>query len=632
MWMLLLCTVAAPVERGNLVLDGLPEIPAALSARTNQYNNTRGAALEDWLEGGSGVLVTTRFGDTAQAHRVRGPLLAREQLTFFDEPVREVRADPAHKEGFYFSMDKGGTERFQIYWFDTTTGKERLLTDGVARHEGLTVAPRGDRIAFASTERNGKDFDIVVLDGLDPAKKRRAYTATGKWTPVGFDDAGTRLLLWRYVSVNESYLHLLELESGALTAVHPSDAGPPAGIRAAALAPDGRSVYFSSDAGHELARLHRRDLTTGKEELLSSDIPWDISAIALSRDGKQLAYTANEGGRSALYVAGTRGRHQPRRVTVPVGVLFGLSFDPQSKRLAFAASTADTQADVFVLELASQKLTRWTESEVGGLPRQSFVSPELVEYPSFDGKKIPAWYYRPKQASQPAPVIISIHGGPESQTQASFSSTYQLWLAELGAAVLAPNVRGSSGYGKSYLLLDNGVKREDSVKDIGALLDWIATRPELDKSRVAVIGGSYGGYMTLASLIHFGARLRCGVDVVGISSFVTFLENTEPYRKDLRRAEYGDERDPAMREHLTRISPLGNAAKIVSPLFVAHGLNDPRVPAGEAEQIVKTVRQGGHEVWYLLAKDEGHGFQKKQNREVYTDATVLFFEKFLLPR
>jgi dipeptidyl aminopeptidase/acylaminoacyl peptidase len=227
-------------------------------------------------------------------------------------------------------------------------------------------------------------------------------------------------------------------------------------------------------------------------------------------------------------------------------------------------------------------------------------------------------------------VLIYIHGGPESQFRPGFSPVFQYYLNELGLAVIAPNVRGSTGYGKNFLKLDNGYKREDSVKDIGKLLDWIKQQPELDSSRVAVIGGSYGGYMVLASMAHFNNRLRCGIDVVGISNFVTFLENTKSYRRNLRRVEYGDERDPRMRRHLERISPTANAHKIAKPILIIQGQNDPRVPASEAEQMLHAIRRNGGEAWYMLAKDEGHGFRKKSNREFYDKTVILFLQKHLL--
>ena len=272
---------------------------------------------------------------------------------------------------------------------------------------------------------------------------------------------------------------------------------------------------------------------------------------------------------------------------MPTGVIGSIGFAPDGRKLAMTLNSARSPSDTYVLELGRQplaagELTRWTYSEVGGLDTDRFVAPKLVSYPTFDTvngapRQIPAFVYKPA-GDGPFPVIISIHGGPEGQARATFSSTYQMWLAKLGAAVVVPNVRGSAGYGKTYVGLDNGFRREDSVRDIGALLDWIATQPDLDASRVAVYGGSYGGYMVLASSVHYSDRLRAAIDVVGISSFVTFLENTQDYRRDLRRAEYGDERDPEMRAHLQKISPLNNVDSISVPMFVVQGHNDPRVP------------------------------------------------------
>ncbi|MDX1557231.1 MAG: alpha/beta fold hydrolase, partial [Xanthomonadales bacterium] len=279
-------------------------------------------------------------------------------------------------------------------------------------------------------------------------------------------------------------------------------------------------------------------------------------------------------------------------------------------------------------------LTRWTFSEVGGLDTDRFISPELVRYPTFDtvgdqARQVPAFVYRPG-GEGPHPVIIYIHGGPETQYRPAFSSRFQMWLAELGAAVIAPNVRGSLGYGYEYLSLDNGFKREDAVRDIGALLDWIAQQPDLDPGRVAVLGGSYGGYMVLASAVHYSDRLSAAVDIVGISNFVTFLENTQDYRRDLRRMEYGDERDPEMRAFLQRISPLTNADQISIPMLIIQGENDPRVPASEASQIVEALRERDIPVWYIRALNEGHGFDRKENRDVQQQAEVMFLQRYLV--
>ncbi|MFQ6030764.1 MAG: alpha/beta hydrolase family protein, partial [Dehalococcoidia bacterium] len=320
---------------------------------------------------------------------------------------------------------------------------------------------------------------------------------------------------------------------------------------------------------------------------------------------------------------------------LPVGLIFGLEFKPDDTELAFTLNTPQTPSDTYSLHIRKRRLTRWTFSEVGGLQTDNFIIPELIQYPTFDEvdgqpRMIPAFYYRPRDMEPPYPAVIAIHGGPEGQYRPHFSSTFLYWVNEMGIALLVPNVRGSAGYGKTYVQLDNGFKREESVRDIGALLDWIEDQPELDNDRIAVYGGSYGGYMVLACMTHYNDRLKTAVELVGISNFVTFLENTQDYRRDLRRAEYGDERDPHMREFLIRISPTTNAYKITKPMFIAQGLNDPRVPVGESEQIVDVIRANKGQVWYLLAKDEGHGFRKKTNRDFFRHATVLFWEEHLL--
>jgi dipeptidyl aminopeptidase/acylaminoacyl peptidase len=338
----------------------------------------------------------------------------------------------------------------------------------------------------------------------------------------------------------------------------------------------------------------------------------------------------NEDGASKLMLRDLAAQKEMASPELPFGVIGSFEFDAAGERLAFSLQTPGQPYDVWVYGLANGKLERWTQSEIGPLDAKRFVAPALVRYPSFDAvdgkpREIPAWVYKPA-GSGPHPVLINIHGGPEAQSLPLFSIATQQWV-ELGYAVITPNVRGSSGYGKTYLALDNGMKREDSVKDIGALLDWIATQDDLDASRIVLIGGSYGGYMVLSAMSHYNDRLRGAIDIVGISNFVTFLESTAEYRRDLRRPEYGDERDPEMREYLQKISPLNNAGKINKPMLIVQGQNDPRVPVTESEQMVAKIRANGGEVWYLVGLNEGHGFAKRDNVDYYQWAVALFLEK-----
>ena len=618
-------------EVGVRVSENIPAIPAELAAALARYQNTRGANFSGWLPDGS-LLISTRFAETNQAHRVSMPMGMREQLTFFKEPISNLAAAPG-RNGFVYGQDIGGSEFWQLYWYDLATRESTLVTDGKrSRNEQPLWSHDGAQLAWSSTARNGTDTDIWVRD-MATGKARAVVTQGGTWYGFDFSPDGKRLLVGKYVSINEVHPGVVDLATGKLE-LFPVDGGK-AAFSAFVFAPDSKQVYFASDEESEFTTLRFHDPDGGKFEHLSAKIPWDVEAIDIAPDGKHLAFVSNEDGIGKLHVLALPS-HQPVALpALPVGVIGNMGFSPDGKRLALTVNSATSPSDVYVVDVgAKTPAVRWTASEVGGLDATKFIAPTLVRYPTFDqagGKPrtIPAFYYQP-EGDGPFPVVISIHGGPESQAQPIFNPLVQYLLREMKIAVLVPNVRGSSGYGKSYLQLDNGKLREDSVKDIGALLDWIATRPELDKDRVAVSGGSYGGYMVLASMTHYNDRLRAGIDIVGISDFGTFLKNTETYRQDLRRAEYGDERDASMAQFHKTIAPLNNAQKITKPLFVAQGFNDPRVPYTEAEQIVSKVRGNGGDVWYLLFKDEGHGFAKKTNKDYYDGASMLFWKKHLL--
>ncbi len=638
-WCLMVMGQAGPAwaerkEQGNLVIDGIPDIPSTVRERMLQYQNVRGAAVADWLSGDEGLLMSTRFGETAQVHHIKAPGGARTQLTFFNEPVRGAVADTRlGKNGFYFLKDIGGNEFSQIYYFDRATGRSTMLSDGKSRNGRPLLTDKGDRFVYSSTRRNGKDTDIWLSRADAPDKAEILLQEGGSWGAVDWSPDDKRLVVSQYISANESRIFVLDVTEKKLERLFPDLKEVSFG--AVQWAHDGKGLYYTSDEGGEHVNLWHYDLTSQKKVRLTADIPWDVDDVELSRDGQHLVFLTNESGISRLYMMSTHNKKYERLKAVPEGVIGGLRFHPRRGDLAMTLSTATSPGDIYVWSIGRKALQRWTNSEVGGLSEASFVRAEHFTYPTFDqvdGKprQIPAFYYRPKKAKGPVPVVIIFHGGPEGQSTPDFGGLTQYFVNELGMAVVFPNVRGSTGYGKSFVKLDNGFLREDSVKDAGALLDWIAKNPALDAKRVGVMGGSYGGYMVLASLVHYSDRIRCGIDSVGISNFVTFLNNTQDYRRDLRRVEYGDERDPKMAAFLQQISPTTNASKIKSPLFVIQGQNDPRVPVGEAEQIVDAVRKNNVPVWYLLAKDEGHGFAKKQNRDYSNQATVLFLQQFLL--
>lgn len=632
---------AAPADARRppaITTSDVPEVPAEFFERLRQYQNVRTAGFQGWATDGKGMLIATRFGNSLQLHRVYEPGGRREQVTFFDEPAGGRPLPKAADGALLVTMSQGGNENDQIYFFDRGTGRATLLTDGKSRNELGPVSEDGARMIVHSNRRNGRDTDIYVTDTRKPGGDTSLLETNGEfWIAADWSRDGSRLALLRYVSINESYPALLDVATKKLTPLPmPNDANLKAGqkvaVGAAAFTPDGKSLYVTSDARGEYLELAKVDLATGRYEWLAPGLGWDVSDLEVDTDSGLVAFTVNEDGASRLYLL---GKGKPLAVELPLGVIAGLEFSPDGKRLGFTLARPDAPADAYSVDLAgghaAGEATRWTYSEVGGLNPATFVRPERIAFKSFDGREVPAHYYRPPGASREkrAPVVIDIHGGPEGQSRPIFSGPTQFLVIEQGIAVIYPNVRGSAGYGKTYLQLDNAQLREDSVKDIGALLDWIGQQPELDSSRVAVQGGSYGGYMVLASLVHYGERLRAGIDIVGIANFISFLERTSPYRQDLRRAEYGDERDPEMRKVFERISPLAGADKIRAALMVAHGVNDPRVPYFEAQQIAEKVHSAGRPVWTVYADNEGHGFAKKDNRDYLTAVQMLFLEKFL---
>jgi dipeptidyl aminopeptidase/acylaminoacyl peptidase len=622
-------------EVGNMILEDVPEIPEDISTRIQQYQNTRSASFADWLPNDDGILIATRFGNTSQLHTVNSPGGARNQITFFDEPVTNGSFSPSSAyNGFLFTKDIGGNEFDQIYWYDMDTRNAEMLSDGASRNFGMSWSNKGDQFAFTSSRRNKKDFDIYISDMKSPkVATLKVDRGSGYWVAVDWSPDDRKLIVIQYLSSTKSNSYILDLKTEGLTQIN--DAKTEAVFLASGWDKTGKKIYATTNMGREFNTLVQYDVSSKKIEYITDDIPWDIDEFTTNTSRTKAAFTVNENGFSQLYVMDIATNAYKKVPNLPVGQINAIKFKPSKAELAMVLNSTETPGDVYALNLNSLKMTRWTTSEVGGLDTSLFPKPELINFETFDkvdGKirTIPAFVYKPLNVEGPLPVMISIHGGPEGQHTPSFSSFYAFLANEMGIAIIAPNVRGSAGYGKTFLKLDNGFNREDSVKDIGKLIEWIENNPDFDKDKVAVFGGSYGGYMVLSSMYNFSDKLKCGVDIVGISNFVTFLENTEAYRRDLRRAEYGDERDPEMRTYLESISPTNHVTEFKSPLFVIQGANDPRVPASESEQMVKSIRENNGKVWYMLAKDEGHGFRKKENSDRMTEAVAVFLQEHLL--
>ena len=623
-----LAQVSDVVEKpAALIADGIPAIPAALAAETRPYMEFRTAGFAGWNAADRSMLISTRFGNTAQIHRVAMPMGAREQLSFEVEPVGG-RWSPAG-DVLVVSKDKGGDEFFQLYTL--ADGRLTLLTDGGrSRNSFGAWSQDGRLIGYSSTRRNGRDSDLYVMDPRDPSTAHMvAEVSGGGWSIADFSPDGRTALIIQGIQVTKSNLYALDLASGRMTPI--GDHSLPIAYGGAEFAPDG-TLWVTSDQDSDFQRLGRIDIATGAFTPVSAEPRWDVEDFDIAEDGGFIAYTINAAGSTRLRLLDPASGQIRTVDSLPAGIAGGLRIAPWGE-IGLTFSSARSASDAFSVDPRSLAVTRWTRSETGGLDVTRNVEPELIEVASFDGEPVSGFLYRPDAARFPGrrPLIVNIHGGPEGQSRPGFMGRNNYLINELGVAVFFPNVRGSTGYGKRFVSLDNGPDlREDSVRDIGAYLDRLGADPAIDAERIAITGGSYGGYMCYAGAIHYGDRLRGANCVVAISNFVTFLENTEAYRRDLRRVEYGDERDPAQRARLIEISPMTRVDEINIPLMVVTGGNDPRVPASEADQLIAAVRARGGAAWHLLGQDEGHGFARKVNQDYQFWASLLFWRETLL--
>ncbi len=627
----------------NLHMEGIPSIPQSLAARVGGYSDFRGHGFADWHPTRREMLINHRAAgsNVTQLFRLAKPDGVPERLTDFPEPIFGGSFGPRGGRFVVYSRDTGGNEAARVYRLDLDSRASTLLSDPDTR-SGATWNEAGTQLLIGSvpldrTAQGGRRDQIgVTLALVDPLKPRERRTLTELpgtgWFAFEFSPDDRFLVGLRYVSATESEVWRIEVASGERERLLPSTQGTRASYSGFEFSPDGSRVYLTTTERSEFDQLAEYRFDTRALRFFATDVTWDVDSFALSADGRKLAVVFNVDGRDELRLFDPASGRELARPKVPSGQLSALKWHKQRvNELAFTLNSPQSPATVISLDTASGKVQRWTTADTAGVDPASFRDAEIVRWKSFDGRTISGVLTMPPaRFTGPRPVLIAIHGGPEAQATVGFNGRFNYLINELGVALLEPNVRGSSGYGKTFLDLDNGIKREDSVKDIGALLDWIATDARLDTKRVMVQGGSYGGYMVLASLVHYSDRLRGGIDVVGISDFVSFLNNTESYRRDLRRVEYGDERDPAVRAVLEQMSPLKNAGKIRAPLLVVHGKNDPRVPVSEAEQIVQQVRASGTPVWYLMADNEGHGFARKANADYYFYSMVAFIERFLL--
>jgi protease II len=629
----------------NLFLQGIPPVPATLAQAVAKYTDFRGHAFVEWHPKKREMLVAHRKagGNTVQLFRVAAPLAEPEPLTDFADPVRIATWEPLQGDYIVFERSNGGDEADQLYRLDLGSRQVTLLTDPKERHDMQGWLHRSSRLLVMSspldrTAAGGSRAQVSqvlsLIDPANPTQRRRLAELPGTgWFVGGVSWDDRQVALTRYISATESQLWLMALDSGKLVQRLPAPRRKERGAHlTGGFRRDNRGLWLLTDRDGEFLQLSFYDLGNRRLRPVTKHIPWDVSGGTATEDGKLLAVQANVDGRDELRLFDARTFKELKLPALPAGSVGSAEFHRSLPELAFSLNGAKGPSQIWSVAPGSGKVEQWTRAQsAAGADPERFVEQQIVRWKSFDGRSISGLLsLPPERYAGKRPVLIDIHGGPEAQARFGFLDRSNYFLEELGIAVIKPNVRGSSGYGKTFLALDNGLKREDAVKDIGALLDWIATQPRLDASRVVVAGGSYGGYMSLAVATTYPERIAGAIDVVGISSIVSFLRNTESYRRDLRRAEYGDERDDAMRAFMERIAPLNNAQKIVKPLFVVQGRNDPRVPWTEAEQIVAKVRANGTPVWYLRAENEGHGFARKENADFQFYATVLFLQQTLL--
>jgi dipeptidyl aminopeptidase/acylaminoacyl peptidase len=619
---------ATPVaaKPAALTAEGIPPLPLSLAAQARPYLESRSAGFAGWDPKTRAVLISTRFANTSQLHRVATPMGARTQLSFEAEPVGGSYA-PEKGDVLVVRKDQGGDEYFQIYTL--ADGRLTLLTDGKSRNEVNAWSRDGQWLGFTSTRRNGADSDLYVMNPRDPGSSRMvAEVKGGGWGIAGFMPGNASALAANYISVQDTDLYRLDLASGGMTPI--GDPKAQIAYGGAEVGPDG-TVWVVSDEGSDFARLGTLDVGTGKFTPRTAE-KWDVDGFDLSEDGRTLVYIVNEAGSHRMRIMDTASGAVRTVDALPAGVIGGLEIAPWGE-IGFSLSSAKSASDVWSLDPATMKLTRWTQSETGGLDPSVNVEPKIVSVKSFDKLPVSGLLYLPDPAKFPGkrPLLVDVHGGPEGQSVASFRGRSNYYLNELGIGLFYPNVRGSTGYGKRFVSLDNGpFQRENSVRDMGALIDAVRANPRIDASRVGLTGGSYGGYMCYAAAVQLKDKLRATQCTVAISNFVSFLENTNAYRRDLRRVEYGDERDPKQRAQLMKISPLTRVGEIAKPMFVITGANDPRVPKSEADQMVAAIRKNGGEAWHLVAANEGHGYAKKENVDYAFLAQLAFWQRYLL--
>lgn len=619
------------VPGSNLEVRGIPNPPASLAQAVKRYTSPYGLPLagwdpvkrEIWIKGiSSGTWIS----------RIASPGTVPVITTYLHAAgIYDVYYQPQAKY-FVYNRDANGNEVFQMFLYNLETRASTPITDGTTRDTEFVWSNAGEKIVYSSAPAQGNGVSLYLINPFDPKSNRLlvqsggTYVKAYDWSP---DDR--HIVFCDFASNRASTLWTMDVASGEKTLLSPAAEKDDDYYVDPQFSKDGKGIYVMTDRGSEARRLAYIELATKRLQFLTGDIKFDVDEFQLAPDGKTVALVTNEDGISHLYLLDTKTGQKRGIAGLPVGIVSDLKWHSSSTDLAFNFKSSRTPVDVYSLDASTGKVERWSRSITGGLDTESLPLPEVIRWKSFDGQAISGFIYRPPaKFTGKRPVIVDIHGGPREQYRPVFGYEGNYLINELGVARIHPNVRGSSGFGKTFVNLDNGLRREDAVKDIGALLDWIKTQPDLDANRVMLQGGSYGGYLALSAAVKYNDRIRAVVSDCGMTNLASFLERTDGWTRDLQRAEFGDERDPKVKAFFQQVAPVNNARKIAKPMLIIQGKNDPRVPVEEAEAIVKAAEKNEIPVWYLLAKDEGHGFSKRNNWEFRLYSIILFVQAHLL--
>lgn len=567
-------------------------------------------------------------------HRLDGPQGVLDPIEIIPEEADGSVGNPVmEKQEIIYYFDNDGDELYQLYHLDLKTGTSTLLTQGDDKNTSVRWDPEGEYILYQKNKKNSKNYDLYRMDPQEPGSEELVLELEGIWQIDDWTNDGKRIALRKYISATEKEPYLLDLEKVVLTPLSMASSAK-ANYDRLVWSKNGQTLYYSSTYESDFSRLRVHDLRSGKDSILLENFNWDITAVKNSPDGQWLSFLVNQDGQKQLYLYDLRTGKTETIQNLPFGDISYASFNlRKNSTIGLGLVKVDNTSELYSYDLETKELTQWLTSTA---EEDLLPDPEIIHYPTFDrdsltGKtrEITAYYHRPPaDAQKPYPVIIDIHGGPMSQATITRSPMWNDHLNK-GYAFLAPNVRGSTGYGSTFTNLDNGLLREDAVKDIGALLDWIEEQPELDATKVIVFGGSYGGYMSLACAVHYSDRLLGAVDLFGISNFVRMQENTPEGIKEADKAEYGDIKVPHIREGLENISPSNHVDKIDIPLFIYQGVNDQRVPVSESRQMVAELQKQNKEVWYVEAADEGHGVTKPWNTMYMVGTYNLFIDRLM---